>query len=114
MNLFLQGLIAIAIWCVIVTDISDFPETLKMWLSSILTKGKIKTFKYRFHLFDCSFCQVTHLGNLWILIYWLMTGYFSLWSFPLVMLMAVATPLILHTIETIENLYTKLLNLLQK
>lgn len=41
---------------VIIIDCSDFPSTIKKALSYILTKGKIKTDNYMFHLVDCSFC----------------------------------------------------------
>lgn len=107
---FIQGLIAITICCVIVTDMTDFPNSLKKLLSIFLTKGKIPTSNYTFHLIDCSLCQTTHLGNLWLLYNLIFLNNFSIWYFPLVLGFAISTRLIGSLITLLQDIFLTIIN----
>lgn len=67
-------LLSIGIIFTVITDITDFPESAKKGLSWLLTKGKIVKSDYRFHLLDCSTCQIFWAS----MIYLLCTGHFTL------------------------------------
>lgn len=53
---------------VFITDITDFPSSVKKAISYITTKGKIVKDEYRIHLIDCSLCQVFWIGLIYLLI----------------------------------------------
>ena len=67
-------LLAIGIIFTVITDITDFPVSAKKGLSWLLTKGTIVKSDYRFHLLDCSTCQVFWAS----MIYLLCPGHFTL------------------------------------
>lgn len=54
---------------VMIVDLTDFPDTLKKILSWIISRGKIVTTNYRFHLFDCSLCITWWLSIIYVLIF---------------------------------------------
>ena len=49
------NLLYIAIIITIITDMSDFPNTIKKVLRLIVSKGENSNTNYRLHLVDCSF-----------------------------------------------------------
>jgi hypothetical protein len=93
-----------------ITDISDFPNSVKKLISRVLTKGKIEKEGYRIHLIDCSLCQ-----NWWCgLIYLLVTGNFTLMYIAIVALFAAFSGLIKSSILLIEDTITKIIQLIYK
>ena len=70
----LLDLLAIGIIFTVITDITDFPVSAKKGLSWLLTKGTIVKSDYRFHLLDCSTCQIFWTS----VIYLLCTSHFTL------------------------------------
>ena len=91
---------------VFIIDLSGFVDTMKAKLSSILTKGKIKSAGFRLRPFDCSLCAMFWAG----LIYLLFTHQFTIPLIAYVCLLSVTTPITKDLYYTIQELITKLLN----
>lgn len=106
----LFDLLCIAIIIVIITDISDWVETVKKTISYILTKGKIVKTQFRLHLVDCSFCQIFWCG----LIYLLVTSNFTLMYVAIVCLLSAFAGLIKNGILLVEDIVTKIIQLIYK
>lgn len=106
----LFDLLCIAIIIVIITDISDWVETVKKTISYILTKGKIVKTQFRLHLVDCSFCQIFWCG----IIYLLVTGEFTLPYITVVCLLACFSGLIKSSILLIEDAVVKIIKVIYK
>ena len=104
------NMIWITLICVIVTDISDFPSSVKKAISYALTKGKIVKDDYRMHWVDCSFCQVFWLG----LAYILYIGEFSLMNLALILACSFLTTFVKNAICTIEDILTAILRIINK
>lgn len=107
MGLFLATIIAINIAVVFITDITDWPNTLKSAISFILTRGVIKTNNWKCHLIDCSLCQVFHLSWIWTLIYSLCLGQFNVWMIPIVCISAYFTTIVKDLLYLIKDVFTK-------
>ena len=102
------NLLYITIIVVCIIDISGFLDTIKIWLSKILTHGKIAKSDYRIKPFDCSFCM-----NWWIgLLYIIVTGHFSLLLIAYILLLSTMTPVIQQFIILIKDLLIKLTNVI--
>lgn len=91
---------------VFIIDISGFVDTMKAKLSSILTKGKIKSTEFRLRPFDCSLCAMFWSG----LIFLLVTHQFTIPFIAYVCLLSATTPITKDLYYTIQELITKLLN----
>ena len=103
-------LLCIAIIIVIITDISDWPDTVKKTISYILTKGKIKKTEYRLHLVDCSFCQ-----NFWCsLIFLLCIGKFTLPYIACVCIICCFLDFIKNAILLVEDMLNKTIQVIYK
>lgn len=70
------NLILIGLSIVIITDFTDFSDTAKRFFCWVLTRGKVSTSDYVFHLLDCSLCQTFWIGVLYVMIMLIM-GYIS-------------------------------------
>ena len=103
-------LLCIATILVVITDISDWADTVKKTISYILTKGKIKKTEYRLHLVDCSFCQIFWCG----IIYLLVIGEFTLPYFAFVCLLACFSGIIKNSILLVEDIITTIIKLIYK
>ena len=64
----LLNLFFISVIIVFITDITDFPDTIKKIFSFITTKGKIVKTDFRLHLIDCSLCQIWWVCIIYLLI----------------------------------------------
>jgi hypothetical protein len=106
----LFDLLCIAIIIVVITDISDWPSTVKKSISYILTKGKLTKTEYRLHLIDCSFCQIWWSG----LIYLIIIGQFTFPYVAIVCLLCTFCGLIKSSILLVEDIITKIINLIYK
>lgn len=106
----LFDLLCIAIIIVIITDISDWAETVKKTISYILTKGKIVKTQFRLHLVDCSFCQIFWCG----LTYLLITSNFTLMYVAIVCLFSTFSGIIKSSILIVEDTITKIIQLIYK
>lgn len=106
----LFDLLCIAIIIVVITDISDWANTVKKSISYILTKGRITKTEYRLHLVDCSFCQIWWCG----LIYLLITGAFTLKYIAMVCLICTFCDIIKTAILLVEDTIKKLIQLIYK
>ena len=94
-------------WIVVmIVDISDFPSTVKKLVSSILTRGKMKTDNFRIHLIDCDLCVTFWSG----LIYLLATNQFTIPYAAFVCLLAAGAAILKDLYYTIQELITKLFN----
>lgn len=91
---------------VFIIDLSGFVDTMKVKLSSILTKGKIKSAEFRLRPFDCSLCTMFWVG----LIFLLVTHQFTIPLIAYVCLLSVTTPITKDLYYTIQELITKLFN----
>lgn len=94
--------ITIAIVCIV--DISGFVDSVKTFLSFIITKGKIAKSDYSLKPFDCSLCL-----TFWAcLIYILATGQFSFLLLAYILLLAVFTVPIKELIILLKDIILKL------
>lgn len=109
LNVFIH-LLFIAIIIVVITDISDFPDSVKKGISYILTKGKIVKTQYRLHLIDCSFCQTFWASILYLLI----TGAFTLKYIAMVCLICAFCDIIKNAILLVEDIVKKIIQLIYK
>ena len=103
-------LLCIATILVVITDISDWPTTVKKVISYILTKGKINKTEFRLHLVDCSFCQIFWCG----IIYLLVIGEFTLPYLAFVCLLACFSGIIKNSILLVEDIITTIIQLIYK
>lgn len=108
MIMMIINLILIGLSIVIITDFTDFSDTAKRFFCWVLTRGKVSTSDYVFHLLDCSLCQTFWLGVLYIIIMLIM-GYISakyliLWIF-LCLLNAYLTNVYVLILQTVKNTF---------
>ncbi|MBQ0112022.1 MAG: hypothetical protein KBT03_02725 [Bacteroidales bacterium] len=101
------NLLLINFFIVTIVDFSDFPDSAKKCITFILTKGKISTNKYRFHLVDCSYCITWWFS----LIYILCIGQFCVPAVVLCIANALATSLMVPTINMVMDIYKTLINI---
>lgn len=106
--MFYINVLCLCVICVLVTDNTDFFDNVKVWLSSLLTKGKIKTSEYRMHWLDCSLCQTNLLGIITMCV----MGCISIPNYLYVLALAILTPTINDIINLIINIITKLIKCL--
>lgn len=104
------NLFYIAVIIVFITDLTDFPDTVKKVVSFITTKGKIVKTDFRIHLVDCSLCQIWWSG----IIYLLMVNQFTLPYLVCVCLLATFAGIIKNTITIIEDIFTKIIQIIYK
>lgn len=102
LNIFL-----LAICIVIVTDISDFPTTIKKLVWRFLKPGVPYRDTY-LHLVQCSFCQTFWAG----VICAILMHNFSLLTVTYSLLMAYATPVINYVLHWVLDALNKLITVL--
>ena len=103
-------LLCMVIIIVVITDISDWADTVKKAISYILTKGKIVKTDFRLHLIDCAFCQLFWAG----IIYLLCTGNFTLPYIAVLCLLCAFTGVVEKYIILIEDITIKITQLIYK
>lgn len=104
------NILLIAVIVVIVIDNTDFVDNVKKLISSILTKGKIKSSSYKLKPFDCSLCM-----TFWIsLIYLIIQNQVTLITITYTLVIALLTPQINDLIKLVEDLITKLINIVYR
>ena len=101
-------LFLIAVITVCIIDLSGFLGTLKSVLSKTLTKGKISNSDYQLKPIDCSLCMTWWCG----LIYLIINNQLTLLNVSILLLIAVSTPIINDTIRLIQDLITKIINII--
>lgn len=101
-------LIAVIVVCIV--DISGFVDTLKSALSKLLTRGKFSNSNYSLKPIDCSLCSAFWLG----LIYLIICNSISLLNIAILLLIAISTPIINDIIRFIQDLITKLIQVIEK
>ena len=101
----LLNLIFIQLIVVFIIDLSGFVDTMKSKLSSILTRGMIKSSNYHIRPFDCSLCMTFWSG----LIYLFVVDQFTLPLIAFVCLLSITTTLTKDTFYTIYDLFIRLL-----
>lgn len=69
-------------------DCSGFVDSVKLFISDLLTRGKIKTTNFSLKPFTCSLCMVWWVGLLYIII----TGNFTILNLLLVSMLSFLTP----------------------
>ena len=104
------NLLLITICIVFVVDLSGFSESLKLWVSGLLSKGKLKTTNYSLKPFTCSLCLTfwVGIGYLW---------YASLLTLPyiaVVCLLAFVTDTIKGILLLIKDLTSKVITIIYK
>lgn len=104
------NILLIAVIVVIVIDITDFINNIKKLISSILTKGKIKSSSYIMKPFDCSLCMTFWAG----LIYLIYCNSISLLNIAILLLIAISTPIINDIIRLLQDLAIKLIQVIEK
>lgn len=100
------NLFYIAVICVCVLDISGFVNSLKSFITRLLTNGKLRGYNVRcFTLkpFDCSLCMTFWSG----LIYLFIVNNVSILNIMILLLISISTPLIQDVIRTILDLMTR-------
>lgn len=102
-NLFLISVITV---CII--DLSGFVESLKSALSKLLTKNKISNSDYTLKPIDCSLCMTFWIGLIYLIIY----NQLTLLNISILLLIAVSTPIINDLIKLVQDLITKLINII--
>ena len=105
----LNFLLIAVIW-VIILDLTDFPDHIKAWISSILTKGKIHSTNYELKPWLCSLCM-----DFWTsIIYIIVTNQFTLVNIMLALLIAWSTPIIKDILILINTAIETGINKLMK
>ena len=106
----LLNLFFISVIIVFITDITDFPDTVKKIFSFITTKGKIVKTDFRLHLIDCSLCQIW-----WVcIIYLLIIKDFTLLNLVYVCLLAAFADIIKNSILLLKDILIKITQLIYK
>ena len=101
----LLNLIFIQLIVVFIIDLSGFVDTMKSKISSLLTRGRIKSLDYRIRPFDCSLCMTFWSG----LIYLFIVDRFTLSLIAFVCLLSITTTLTKDTFYTLYDLFIRLL-----
>lgn len=99
-------LILIQLIIVYIIDLSGAVESLKLFISKILTKGKIQTTNFDLKPFTCSLCMTWWIG----LIYLLICHSFTIPYIALVALLSYLTPLSSSILLLIKDLVIFLVN----
>ena len=99
-------LILIQLIIVFIIDLSGAVESFKLFLSKILTKGKIQTTNFDLKPFTCSLCSTWWIG----LIYLLICHSFTIPYIALVALLSFLTPLSSSILLLIKDLAIFLIN----
>ena len=104
------NILLIAVIVVIVIDNTDFVDNIKKLISSLLTKGKIKSSNYSLKPFDCSLCM-----TFWIsLIYLIIQNQVTLFTITYTLVIALLTPQINDLVKLLQDLITKLINIVYR
>lgn len=93
-------LILIQLIIVYIIDLSGAVESFKLFISKILTKGKIQTTNFDLKPFDCSLCSTWWIG----LIYLLICHSFTIPYIALVALLSFLTPVSNNILLLIKDL----------
>lgn len=101
----LLNLIFIQLIVVFIIDLSGFVDTMKSKISSLLTRGRIKSPDYRIRPFDCSLCMTFWSG----LTYLFIIDRFTLPLIAFVCLLSITTTLTKDTFYTLYDLFIRLL-----
>lgn len=104
------NILLIAVIVVIVIDITDFIDNIKKLISSILTKGKITNSDYQLKPIDCSLCMTFWIGLIYLIIY----NQLTLLNVSILLLIAVSTPIINDVIRLLQDIITKIINIIYK
>lgn len=104
-NLFL---IAVIVVCIV--DISGFVNSIKSVLNKVITNGKFSNSNYSLKPFDCSLCMTFWIG----LIYLIICNSISLLNIAILLLIAISTPIINDIIRLVQDLITKLIQVIEK
>ena len=99
-------LILIQLIIVFIIDLSGAVESFKLFISKILTKGKIQTTNFDLKPFTCSLCMTWWIG----LIYLLICHSFTIPYIALVALLSFLTPLSSSILLLIKDLAIFLVN----
>ena len=99
-------LILIQLIIVYIIDLSGAVESFKLFISKILTKGKIQTTNFDLKPFTCSLCSTWWIG----LIYLLICHSFTIPYIALVALLSYLTPLSSSILLLIKDLAIFLIN----
>ena len=99
-------LIIIQLIIVFIIDLSGAVESFKLFISKILTKGKIQTTNFDLKPFTCSLCMTWWTG----LIYLLICHSFTIPYIALVALLSYLTPLSSSILLLIKDLAIFLIN----
>lgn len=99
-------LILIQLIIVFIIDLSGAVESFKLFISKILTKGKIQTTNFDLKPFTCSLCSTWWIG----LIYLLICHSFTIPYIALVALLSFLTPLSSSILLLIKDLAIFLVN----
>lgn len=99
-------LILIQLIIVFIIDLSGAVDSIKLFISKILTKGKIQTTNFDLKPFTCSLCSTWWIG----LIYLLVCHSFTIPYIALVALLSFLTPLSSSILLLIKDLAIFLVN----
>ena len=99
-------LILIQLIIVFIIDLSGAVESFKLFISKILTKGRIQTTNFDLKPFTCSLCSTWWIG----LIYLLICHSFTIPYIALVALLSYLTPLSSSILLLIKDLAIFLIN----
>lgn len=99
-------LILIQLIIVFIIDLSGAVESFKLFISKILTKGRIQTTNFDLRPFTCSLCSTWWIG----LIYLLICHSFTIPYIALVTLLSYLTPLSSSILLLIKDLAIFLIN----
>ena len=106
----LINLLLIALIVVFIVDISGVIDSLKSGIKWVLTKGKMSNSDYRLKPIDCDLCSV-----FWsCLIYLIYVGQITIPYLAFVCLLACFSGLLKNSILLIEDIITKIIQLIYK
>lgn len=114
MSTFIIGIIIINIIIAGITDMTDWPDTVKRIVSYLISQGRFKTTKFDFKLITCSLCQTFHISNIWLIVYVIMTGEFCIWWLVAPIISALFVNLTSEILFLIEDIIKSLLKFIRK
>lgn len=102
----LLNLTLICLVCVVIIDLSGFMQSLKRFISNVLTKRKVTTTDFSLKPFDCSFCM-----TFWCcILYTIVNGEFTLIHLGYICLLAFMTDTIRQFLLLIKDMFNKLID----
>lgn len=105
---FITTLLAIQLWCVLITDVCGGDKFMKQVVSWIVTRGKLPTSDYSCKILECSQCQTFWLSVAYSIVWCCLNG-FCVWCYVLTALNCAFVDATCSLVWKIHDLFVKLI-----